>query len=213
MPVWNRNLVEARPSFVSHLECSATGEIYPADQVHTVSRAGKPLLVRYDLEAARNALTQETFEARPADMWRWREILPVRGTEDIVSLGEAATPLSPLDRAGAVRGARAPLVKDEGRLPTGSFKARGLSAAVTMAAYLGAKHLAIPSAGNAAGALAAYAARAGLSAHIFMPQDVPAANRVECQIAAAEVTLVSGFITDCARQVAEGVAILFPFRF
>jgi threonine synthase len=206
MPVWNRNLVEARPSFVSHLECSATGEIYPADQVHTVSRAGKPLLVRYDLEAARNALTQETFEARPADMWRWREILPVRGTEDIVSLGEAATPLIPLDRAGAVRGARAPLVKDEGRLPTGSFKARGVAMAVSVAKAFGITRIAMPTNGNAGAALAAYGSRAGIETIAFCPADTPEVNVREIGTHGGRVYRVDGLIDDCGHIVAEGAA-------
>ena len=121
MPLWNSNLVEHRPTFVTHLECSATGERYEPDRRHGLSRAGKPLLVRYDLAAAARHLTPVSLAARPADMWRWREILPVREPAHIVSLGETATPLVPLDRFAARRAAAPPLVKDEGRLPTGSF--------------------------------------------------------------------------------------------
>src|SRR5690606_30330692 len=140
------NLVEDRPTFVTHLECSMTGERYEADKVHNLSAAGRPLLVRYDLDGVKGALTKETLAARPADLWRYRELLPVRRVEDIVSLGEVVTPLIPLARLGRELGAEI-IVKDEGRLPTGSFKARGLVMAVSMAKALGIARIAMPTNG------------------------------------------------------------------
>ena len=150
----NPNLTADRPTFVTHLECSLTGERYEADTLHNLSRAGKPLLVRYDLDAVGTALRRDALEARETDLWRWRELLPVRRTENIVSLGEIETPLIPIPRSG---GSPNVLVKDEGRLPTGSFKARGLVMAVAMAKELGVRTIAMPTNGNAGAALAAYA--------------------------------------------------------
>ena len=149
---YDSNLTEARPSFLTHLECSATRERYEADQVHGLSRAGKPLLVRYDLDGVRGALTKAALAERPRDLWRWRELLPVREAANIVSLGECETPLIPLPRLGSRHGATAPIVKDEGRLPTGSFKARGLVMAVSMAKALGITRIAMPTNGNAGAA-------------------------------------------------------------
>ena len=144
------------PTFVTHLECSLTGERYPADTLQTISRAGRPLLVRYDLDGARRALSRAALTARPQSLWRYRELLPVRRAENIVSLGEVMTPLVPLPRLAAQIGkGGAILVKDEGRLPTGSFKARGLALAVSMAKELGVKAMAMPSNGNAGSAMAA----------------------------------------------------------
>jgi threonine synthase len=154
---YDDNLTANLPSFVTHLECAMTGERHEADQVHNLSRAGKPLLVRYDLEGVRKALSRETLAKRPPDLWRYRELLPVRRTENIVSLGETMTPIVPMPRLSAKLGGGEILVKDEGRLPTGSFKARGLVMAVSMAKALGIKHMAIPTNGNAGAALAAYA--------------------------------------------------------
>ena len=131
------NLTRERPTFVTHLECSATGERYAADEVHNLSRAGKTLLVCYDLAGVRQALSKDALAARPPDLWRYRELLPVRRAEDVVSLGEAMTPLVRLPRIAAGLGAGELLVKDEGRLPTGSFKARGIALAVSMAKALG----------------------------------------------------------------------------
>src|SRR5204863_14949 len=145
----NRNLIEDRPTFVTHLECSLTGERYEADQLHGLSRAGRPLLVRYDLEALGQAVSRGDIAARETDLWRWRELLPVRHTTSIVSLGEIETPLIPIPRSGGA----SVLVKDEGRLPTGSFKARGLVMAVTMARELGVTRIAMPTNGNAGAAL------------------------------------------------------------
>jgi threonine synthase len=149
---------------VTHLDCSATGERHETGRLHNLSRAGKPLLVRYDLAAVGRALSREVLAARAAGMWKWRELLPLPAGVEPVSLGEPETPLVALDRIGAAAGARAPLVKDEGRLPTGSFKARGLAMAVSMARHFGVERIAMPSNGNAGAALAAYGARAGRNA-------------------------------------------------
>jgi threonine synthase len=200
------NLTTARPTFVTHLECSATGEHYAADQVHNLSRAGKPLLVRYDLPGVRAALTKEALAGRPPDLWRYRELLPVRRAEDVVSLGEAITPLVRLSRITTRLGAAEVLVKDEGRLPTGSFKARGLALAVSMAKALGIKHMAIPTNGNAGAALAAYASHAGISTTIFCPDDTPEVNISEIDLQGAKVYRVNGLIDDCGKIVGEGKA-------
>jgi threonine synthase len=200
------NLTCERPTFVTHLECSATGERYAADEVHNLSRAGKPLLVRYDLEGVRKALTRQALADRPPDFWRYRELLPVRKTEDVVSLGEAMTPLVRLTRIAARLGADEVLVKDEGRLPTGSFKARGLALAVSMAKALGIKHMAMPTNGNAGAALAAYASRCGIKTTIFCPDDTPEVNVSEIDLQGATVYRVNGLIDDCGKIVGEGKA-------
>ncbi len=200
------NLTDERPSFVSHLECSATGEHTPADRPHNLSRAGKPLLVRYDLAAAARSLTRAALATRPWDLWRYRELLPVRRAADIVSLGETVTPLVPLPRLAASAGGGELLVKDEGRLPTGSFKARGLALAVSMAKSFGLSHLAMPTNGNAGAALAAYASRAGMRATVFCPADTPEINIAEIALQGARVWRVNGLIDDCGRIVAEGRA-------
>jgi threonine synthase len=189
------------PSFVTHLECSLTGERYPADTLQTISRAGRPLLVRYDLDGIRRALPREALAARPHSLWRYCELLPVRRAEDVVSLGEAMTPLIPLRR---LAGKGELLVKDEGRLPTGSFKARGLALAVSMAKELGIGMMAMPSNGNAGAAMAAYCSRAGLRAYVFCPEDTPPVNVREIAMQGAEVFLVDGLIDECGRLVAEG---------
>jgi threonine synthase len=165
----NENLTAERPSFVTHLECALTGEHYAADEVHNLSRAGKPLLVRYDLAGVARTLSKSALAARPQDLWRYRELLPVRRAQDVVSLGEAVTPLIALPTIARKLGAREILIKDEGRLPTGSFKARGLVMAVSMAKALGIKHMAMPTNGNAGAALAAYATRAGIRSTVFCP--------------------------------------------
>jgi threonine synthase len=205
-PLWNANLVEPRPSFVTHLECSATGERYEPDRLLGLSRAGKPLFVRYDLAAAAAHLTAEALAARPADMWRWREILPVRDPVDIVSLGENATPLVALDRFAARRGAEAPLVKDEGRLPTGSFKARGIAMALSMARAFGVTRIAMPTNGNAGAALAAYGARAGIETIVVCPSETPEINVREAAAHGAKVYVADGQIDECGRLVGEGAA-------
>ncbi|MBP2302387.1 threonine synthase [Azospirillum picis] len=203
---FDSNLTVERPTFVTHLECAYTGERYEADTVHNLSRAGKPLLVRYDLAGVKHALTKGSLSERPQDLWRYRELLPVRRIEDIVSLGEAVTPLVPLPRLARKLGAAELLVKDEGRLPTGSFKARGLVMAVSMAKAFGITHMAMPTNGNAGAALAAYATRAGIRATIFCPADTPEVNVSEIELQGATVYRVNGLIDDCGRIVGEGKA-------
>jgi len=193
------------PTFVTHLECSLTGERYPADKLQTLSRAGRPLLVRYDLDGVRQALSREAMAARPQTLWRYRELLPVRRAENVVSLGEVVTPVIPLPRTAARLGASGEiLVKDEGRLPTGSFKARGLALAVSMAKELGVATMAMPTNGNAGAAMAAYCSRTGIKAYVFCPEDTPAVNVCEIAMLGAEVFLVDGLIDDCGKLVSEG---------
>jgi len=200
------NLTTERKTFVTHLECSATGEHYAADQIHNLSKAGKPLLVRYDLSGVKQALSKEVLAKRPPDLWRYRELLPVRRKEDIVSLGEAMTPLLLLPKLAAKLGGGELLVKDEGRLPTGSFKARGLVRAVSMAKALGITHMAMPTNGNAGAALAAYASHAGIRTTIFCPEDTPEVNVSEIALQGASVYRVNGLIDDCGKIVGEGKA-------
>jgi len=201
---WNDNLAAERPTFVTHLECSMTGERYEADQLHGLSRAGRPLLVRYDLAGVRSALTRAALAERPHDLWRWRELLPVRRAEHVVSLGEAATPIVSLDHVGARLGLDQLLVKDEGRLPTGSFKARGLAMAVSMARALGVTKIAMPTNGNAGAALAAYASRAGIETVVLCPADTPEINVREIAAQGARVYRVDGLIDECGAIVGEG---------
>jgi threonine synthase len=187
---------------VTHLECGLCGLEHEARRLHNLCTAcGKPLLVRYDLERAKMFLTKEKLAARRPDLWRYREVLPVENDNNIVSLGEGWTPLLRATRLGRRVGIQDLFIKDESQNPTQSFKARGMATAVSMAKELGAKKLAVPSAGNAAGALAAYAARAGLKSYIFMPRDTPRANVVECEQTGAHVTLMDGLITDCGAEV------------
>ena len=189
-------------TYVTHLECSACEKRHSPHQLVNVCDCGMPLLARYDLPAIRKLVKREDLRDREPSMWRYRELLP-SPESSIVTLGEGFTPLLPARRLGKELGLSRLWIKDESANPTGSFKARGMAAAVTMARLLGARKLAVPSAGNAAGALAAYAGRAALEAHIFMPRDVPAANRQECEVAGAHVTLIDGLITDCGKVVAE----------
>ncbi|WP_376961922.1 threonine synthase [Azospirillum sp. A26] len=203
---FDSNLTVERPTFVTHLECAYTGERYEADTIHNLSRAGKPLLVRYDLNGVKQALTKSSLSERPQDLWRYRELLPVRKVEDIVSLGEAVTPLVPLPRLAKRLGAAELLVKDEGRLPTGSFKARGLVMAVSMAKAFNITHMAMPTNGNAGAALAAYATRAGIRTTIFCPADTPEVNVSEIELQGATVYRVNGLIDDCGKIVGEGKA-------
>src|SRR5207253_7155739 len=187
---------------VTHLECAACGLRHEARRLHNLCTAcGKPLLVRYDLITAAAALTKECLKEREPDLWRYREILPVEREENVVTLGEGFTPLVRASRLGAQLGLSELYIKNERQNPTQSFKARGMTAAVSMAKELGAQKLAVPSAGNAAGALAAYAARADLEAFIFMPRDTPRANVIECEQTGAHVTLMDGLITDCGAEV------------
>lgn len=187
---------------ITHLECAACGLEHEAQRLHNLCReCGKPLLVRYDLERAGQSLTKESLNGRRADMWRYREVLPVESEENLVTLGEGWTPLLRTEHLGKKLGLGNLYIKDESQNPTQSFKARGMAAAVSMAKELGARKLAVPSAGNAAGALAAYSARAGLECFIFMPRDTPRANVVECEQTGAQVTLMDGLITDCGAEV------------
>src|SRR5919202_4690472 len=185
-------------SYLSHLECTACGLRHDAERLKTVCTAcGKVLFARYDLDAVRQAVRPSDFAGRRWDMWRYWELLPVRDAANVISLGEGLTPLVEVRReaAAALGLERGRLqLKDEGQNPTGSFKARGLAVAVSRAKELGARSIALPSAGNAGGAAAAYAAAAGLEAHIAMPRDVPLANRVEAELYGADVTLVDGLI-------------------
>jgi threonine synthase len=188
---------------VTHLECSVCKRKYQAGKAWNLCECGGPLLVRYNLERMRAEWSHDSLECAATSMWRYAPALPVQHAISIVSLGEGMTPLLPAPRTGRRIGASQLLIKDEGLNPTGSFKARGLSCAVSMCVELGLRRLAIPSAGNAASALAAYAAAAGIEAHIFMPQDVPQSNFIECEAYGAKVTLVDGLIGDCGRIVAE----------
>lgn len=194
------------PTFVTHLECSLTGERYEAGQVHGLSKAGRPLLVRYDLDALGSQLQKEDLASRDGGFWRYREFLPVTQSQNVVALGEVMTPLIPLSKLGEALGGSADslIVKDEGRLPTGSFKARGLALAVAMAKELGLSHLAMPTNGNAGAAMAAYASRAGLRTTIFCPEDTPEVNVSEIALQGAEVYRVNGLINDCGKLVGDG---------
>jgi threonine synthase len=187
---------------VTHLECSLCGKRHEAGVIANLCDCGGPLLVRYDLDVIRHRWRRREVSNGPASMWRYAPVLPP-APESIVTLGEGWTPLLRTCRLGARIGASALWVKDEGLNPTASFKARGLSCAISMCKELGIGKVAIPSAGNAASALAAYAAAAGIEAHIFMPRDVPQANYLECMAYGAHVTLVDGLISDCGRIVAE----------
>lgn len=202
--MYDDNLTADRATFVTHLECSMTGERYDADRLHGLSCVGRPLLVRYDLAAAAEAMTREALASRPADLWRYRELLPVRRQANIVSLGENATPLIPLDCIALEAGATSLLVKDEGRLPTGSFKARGLVMAISMAKELGVTTIAMPTNGNAGAAAAAYATRAGIEAVIFCPDDTPEINVREIAAQGGRVYRVNGLIDDCGKLVGAG---------
>lgn len=190
-------------NFLQYLSCPKCSTRFTRGVVHTLCRCGSPLLVEYDLERARQSFARSSLNGRSATMWRYAELLPVQNDANIVSLGEGFTPLIAAGRLGGALGLPHLYIKDESTNPTGSFKARGLSAAVSMAKELGLKKLAIPSAGNAAGAMAAYAAHAGLQSYIFMPADTPRANIREAEVFGAQVNLVNGLISDCGRIVAE----------
>jgi len=197
------------PTFVTHLECSLSGKYYPADTVQGLSEVGRPLLVRYNLPAIAKAITKKELRNRTSSgFWRYREFLPVRDGNNVVCLGEETTPLIQLKHLGEelALGQGRIVVKDEGRLPTGSFKARGLALAVSMAKELGIEHLAIPTNGNAGAAMAAYGTAAGLRSTVFCPDDTPDINVREIQAQGAEVYRVNGLINDCGRIVGEGKA-------
>jgi threonine synthase len=208
MTGFNENVTADRPTFVSHLECSMTGERYEADTLQGLSKVGRPLLVRYDLAGVAGALTKEALAGRPADFWRYRELLPVRRAENIVSLGEPVTPLVPLPGCAAELGVGEILVKDESRLPTGSFKARGLALAVAMAKELGVTRMAMPTNGNAGAALAAYASRCGIETFVFCPDDTPDVNVHEIALQGAKVWKVNGLINDCGKIVGDGKEVM-----
>lgn len=191
-------------SFLSALECPRCSQVYPAGQLQTFCHSCQgPLVACYDLETARTSLKRAAVSARTKGMWRWRELLPVQRPENAITLGEGDTPLLALPRLGAQMGLPNLFLKDESLNPTASFKARGLAAAVSRARELGVEKVLIPTAGNAGGALAAYASRAGMAAHVFMPRDTPQANVLECRIAGAQVTMVDGLISDAARLAGE----------
>ena len=192
------------PSHISHLECMLCGKTYSHRQpMRLCPDDQKPLYARYDLVAAAMTLTPESLPPRVTNMWRYEEVMPVERPESVITLGEGYTPLMQTTRLGEALGMESLYIKDEGVNPTGSFKARGLSAAVSMAHQLGKMKLTMPSAGNAAGAMAAYAAKAGMEAHVFMPEDAPQANQIECVAYGAKLTLVKGFITDAGKLSAE----------
>ena len=194
-------------TFVSHLECSLTGKTYEAGKVHELSEAGRPLLVRYDLDAIKKNVSRESIEnSKEAGFWRYEQLLPVTKKENRISLGEVVTPLIPLEQSAHVLGAKPgkAIIKDEGRLPTGSFKARGLCLAVSMAKEFGIEHLAIPTNGNAGSAMAAYARRAGQRATVLCPSDTPEINIREIQQQGAETYMVNGLINDCGKIVGGG---------
>lgn len=190
---------------VTHLECALCGLRHEPNTLQNLCvECGKPLLVRYDLDKAAETLSPNSLKGRACSLWRYREVLPLVDDANLVSLGEGWTPIFESTRLAKTLPVKVNLlIKDEGQNPTQSFKARGMTAAITMANELGVKKVAVPSAGNAAGALAAYAAKAGMEAHIFMPSDTPHANVVECQQTGAHVTLIDGLITDCGKIVAE----------
>ncbi|HTG63302.1 MAG TPA: threonine synthase [Sphingomicrobium sp.] len=192
--------------FMTHLECSLTGERYDSDRLQNLSRAGKPLLARYDLDAVAKRLTREELARRPAGMWKWKELLPLPEGAAAVSLGEPETPLIELIGVGLRQGARAPIVKDEGRLPTGSFKARGMAMAVSMARHFEVQRIAIPTNGNAGAALAAYGARAGIDTLVICPEETPELNVRETAAYGAQVIVADGQIDECGRIVGEGAA-------
>ena len=196
--------MEEFQTFVTHLECSYTGKTYPADQLHGLSEAGKPLLVRYDLDALGKALSKQDLQSRLPEFWRYRDFLPVRKSANVVRLGELMTPLLPASKTQQQLGCGEILIKDEGRLPTGSFKARGLALAVAMAKELGVTRMAMPTNGNAGAALAAYCSRAGIETYVFCPEDTPKVNVEEIAFQGAKTFLANGFINDCGRIVGEG---------
>lgn len=191
--------------YVTHLECPRCGKIHEAFQLQTVCvSCQSPLLVSYDLDSAATHLSRNGLLQRQADMWRYRELLPVRDIRNAVSLGETITPVIHIGSIGSELGMERLFLKDEGRLPTASFKARGLAMAVTLAKELGVQRAAIPTAGNAGGALAAYGARAGMEVYVFCPEDAPEINTKECRMTGAAVCLVNGLIDDCGKIVREG---------
>jgi threonine synthase len=190
-------------SFVTHLESALDSTRFEPDRVHTTHQ-GRPLWVRYDLEKVKNDISRDVIAQRPPSLWRYRELLPLPLDAEPVTLGEGMSPIIPCHSLGKSLGLEDLWVKDESQLPTGSFKSRGMTVAVSMAKHLGLKRLAIPTAGNAGGALAAYGARAGMEIFVFMPEDTPRVNQMEAYLAGAHVYLVNGLISDCGKLVREG---------
>jgi threonine synthase len=191
-------------SFVSHLESALDGTRLPPEGIQTTHQ-GRPLWVRYDLAAVGAAASPSLIAGRPPNLWRYREVLPLPTRVEPITLGEGMSPLLPCLRIGKELGVSRLLIKDESQLPTGTFKSRGMAVAVSMAKYLGLSRLAVPTAGNAGGALAAYGARAGMEVFVFMPEDTPRINQMEAILHGAKVFLVNGLISDCGRIVREGV--------
>jgi len=191
------------PRFVTHLEGAIDGARLPADKLATVHK-DRPIWVRYDLAAIGRELTKDKLATREQTLWRYQELLPCFDEPEVVSLGERMSPLLACSRLGARMGRCDLWIKDESQLPTGTFKSRGMALAITLARQLGVRRVALPTAGNAGGAAAAYAARAGLECFVFMPEDTPAVNQYECRLAGAKTFLVNGLINDCGRIVREG---------
>lgn len=195
-------------NFVTHLECANCGQTCDAAEVHNLCTAcQRPLWVRYDLPALKKAFPKRELKGRPWTLWRYLEMLPIADPSRIVSLEETVTPVLEAKRLAAEFGIEHLLIKDESRLPTGSFKARGMALAISKANEFGIQKVAVPTAGNAGGALAAYSARAGIEAYVFMPADTPTINKKECYLTGAKTYLVNGLITDCGRIVGEGKKI------
>ncbi len=190
--------------FVTHLESAWDGTRFEKNQILTL-HAGRPLWVKYDLDAVRRAVRPEDFAKRSPNLWRYRELLPLPDDAEPVTLGEGMSPLLPCPRLGSQLGLANLWIKDESQLPTGSFKSRGMTTAVSMAKHLGIRRIALPTAGNAGGALAAYGARASIDVVIFMPEDTPIVNQIESFLCGAKVFLVNGLINDCGRIVREGI--------
>lgn len=188
--------------YITHLESAIDGTSLPANQLQTMHK-DRPLWVRYDLNAVKRDVSRDQLSARESTLWRYRELLPFSG-DDPVSLGEGLSPLLPCQKLGSILGLNNLWIKDESQLPTGSFKSRGMAMAITMARQFGVQRVVVPTAGNAGGAAAAYAARAGIEAFVFMPSDTPIINQMECVLAGAKTFLVDGLISDCGRIVREG---------
>ena len=193
------------PSYLSHLYCPRCAQTYSADAPRNVCACGSPLLVAYDLDGVRRGVSRDDLGSRPPSLWRYRELLPIRDARHVVTLGEGFTPILPLARLGAEDGFRDLLLKDEGLNPTGSFKARGAAVGVSKAKELGIREVAMPTAGNAGGAWAAYCARAGIAIHVAMPSDAPEVNKAECRLYGADLALVDGLISDAGRLSQQGV--------
>jgi len=197
----------AATSFVTHLESAIDGTTLPADRLQTLHE-GRPLWVRYDLSAAAKVISKQQLKDREPTMWRYRELLPIDGQTELITLGETMTPLLSCRELGKALGLSNLWIKDESRLPGGSFKSRGMAMAITLANTFGVKRVALPTAGNAGGAAAMYAARAGMETYVFMPEDTPVINQYECAVSGAHAFLVNGLITDCGKIVREGTDIM-----